>query len=150
MVRFRHIASVVLFAVASPVMMPVAPVFASGGSSEGASSDAANNKALDLSGLVLPVERDGELINYLFVSAIVTISDTYDHWTVRERAHVYRDLVLKEAHETTVGLEGHPMEIDQPAFEALIHKVFDSELGPGSVTSIEITAVDSQKIFIGG
>lgn len=122
--------------------VPILPAYASGG------GESASNKTIDMSGLVLPVERDGKLINYLFVSAMITISPKYDHWEVRENAHVYRDLILKEAHRHPVGLEGKPMKLDQEAFEALVHKVFDEELGPDSVSEIEIMAVDSQKIFL--
>lgn len=122
----------------------ITPAFAAGG------EKSASNKTIDLSGLVLPVERDGKLVNYLFVSAMVTISAEYDHWEVREHAHEFRDMILKEAHKSTVGLDGKPMQLDQKAFEALIKKVFDKKLGPNSVSHIEIIAVDSQKIFLDG
>lgn len=127
----------------SPVTLPVAYAADNG-------SEQMSNKTIDLSGLVLPVERDGKLINYLFVSAIVNIASGYDHWEVREHAHVYRDLILKEAHKAPVGLEGHAMELDVAAFEAIIRKVFDGQLGPGSVDKVEVMAVDSQKIFLEG
>ena len=120
------------------------PAFAAGG------EKSASNKTIDLSGLVLPVEQDDKLINYLFVSAMVTVSPDYDHWEVREHAHDYRDMILKEAHKHPVGLEGKPMQLDKEEFEALIKKVFDKKLGPNSVSHIEIMAVDSQKIFLDG
>ena len=74
---------------------PVAPAYAAGG---GAESEGGNsNKTLDLSNLVVPVERDGELINYLFVSVVVTVNDGQDHWKLRERAHVLRDVLDRPA-----------------------------------------------------
>ena len=96
---------------------PVAPAYAAGG---GAESEGGNsNKTLDLSNLVVPVERDGELINYLFVSVVVTVNDGQDHWKLRERAHVLRDLILKETHRKTVGLEGEPMKLDEEKMKAV-------------------------------
>lgn len=116
----------------------------------GDAKESNSNKTIDLSGLVLPVEQDGKLINYLFVSAMVSISSKYDHWEVRENAHVYRDKILKEAHRNPIGLDGYPMRLDEKAFRELMDKVFDDMLGPESIESIEIMAVDSQKVFLDG
>lgn len=116
----------------------------------GDAKESNSNKTIDLSGLVLPVEQDGKLINYLFVSAMVSISSKYDHWEVRENAHVYRDKILKEAHRHPVGLDGYPMRLDEDAFRELMDSVFDEMLGPESIESIEIMAVDSQKVFLDG
>lgn len=145
MIRIRSIlaalSSSVLF---SASVMP--PAIAAGDST----SEPSSNKAIEFSGLVLPVERNGKLINYLFVNAMVTLSPKYDQWQVRETAHVYRDLILKAAHETPVGNPDKPMELDQAAFERLIRAVFDEKLGPGAVSAIQILALDSQKVFLDG
>lgn len=133
---------VTLSLLSTPVGMSA---YASGGNSESKS-----NRTIDLSGLVLPVEQDGKLINYLFVSVMVSISPKYDHWEVRENAHIYRDRILKEAHRNPVGLEGYPMRLDEDAFNDLMTGVFDGMLGPDSIDNIEIMAVDSQKVFLDG
>jgi hypothetical protein len=122
------------------------PALAAGGGSD----ESASNKTIEFSGLVLPVQRDGKLINYLFVSAMVTLSPKYDQWEVRETAHVYRDLILKAAHKSPVGRTDKPMRLDEAAFDALVRTVFDEQLGPDSVASIKIIAVDSQKVFLNG
>lgn len=145
---FRSFVCLTYFAIPVGVITTF-PAFASGGG-EAAESKSSSNRALDLPNLVLPVERDGELVNYLFVSANLTISDGVDLWDIREHAHVYRDLILKEAHRHTVGVEGKPMELDVDKFKALLTKVFEAKLGPGSISDIEILASDSQRLFLEG
>ena len=126
----------------------VLPAYAAGGEAE--SGNGNSNKTLDLSNLVVPVEQDGKLINYLFVSVVVTVNDGQDQWKLRENAHVLRDLILKETHRETVGLEGEPMKLDEEKMKAAITKVFEKAVGHDSIKSIEIQASDSQKIFVDG
>lgn len=146
---FRYIRSIVsaFFLVCAAFSLATPAALAAGGGEE---SSSGSNKTLDLSNLVLPVENDGELINYLFVSVVITVADGHDHWDLRDRAHIIRDLILKEAHRHTVGLEGHPMELDKTKFRALLDTVFDKEVGPHSIASIEILASDSLNIFVEG
>ncbi len=109
-----------------------------------------SNRTVDLSNIVVPVERDGELINYLFVSAVVTIASGYDHWGARESAHIIRDGILRAAHRNPVGLTGHPMELDEQKYLDIVRAVIEEQMGEGSVESIEILATDSQLVFIEG
>lgn len=141
--------SFVAIVLGSSLIVPqttLGPAFAA----ESSSDETASNKAVDLSGLVVPVELDGKLVNYLFVSIKVVISSKYNQWDVREQAHVYRDKILRVMHKDTVGVEGRPMELDEEKFRRLIKEVFDETLGVESVDKIEIVAVDSQKIFVDG
>ena len=115
-----------------------------------AGGQGASNRTVDLSNIVVPVERDGELVNYLFVSAVVTIASGHDHWQARDRAHILRDHILRETHRNTVGLAGHPMELDEQRFLNAVTLVFEEEMGTGSVESIEILATDSLLVFIEG
>ena len=109
-----------------------------------------SNRTVDLSNIVVPVQRDGELINYLFVSAVVTIASGHDQWGARDRAHIIRDGILRAAHRTPVGLEGHPMELNEQRYLDIVRTVVEEEMGEGSVESIEILATDSQLVFIEG
>lgn len=133
---------------AAVALASAVPVYAAEGGGE--AKGGGSNKTLDLSNMVLPVEADGKLINYLFVSVVITLNDGFDHWQLRENAHEIRDHILKEAHRTTVGLEGRPMELDKKKLEIVLHRVFDRDVGEGSIKSIEILASDSQKIFVDG
>ncbi|HBJ94753.1 MAG TPA: hypothetical protein DDZ43_17895 [Hyphomonadaceae bacterium] len=90
------------------------------------------------------------MINYLFVSAVVTIASGHDHWGARDRAHIIRDGILRAAHRTPVGLAGHPMELDEQQYLDIVRMVVEEEMGEGSVESIEILATDSQLVFIEG
>ena len=145
---FRSLSCSVYFAAVTATGFAI-PAYASGGGSE-ASGESNNNRTLDLPNLVVPVEHEGALINYLFVSTIVTIGDGFDLWDIRENAHVYRDLILKEAHKHTVGKEGKPMQLDDDKFKTVLMKVFEEKVGKGVIASIEIVTSDSQRIFLEG
>ena len=145
------LSSVLLSCLASTIFMVGSPAFAAEEAAAEAGSPGDDNRTLDMTGLVIPVsDSEGHLINYLFVSVLITLSEGVDHWDVREHGHVYRDLVLKEAHRTNVGIATDPMKLNKEEFEALIHRVFDKELGAHSVKALQIMGVDSQKLFVDG
>lgn len=64
---------------------------------EGAEA-AASSRSMDAPYLAVPVVRDGQLVNYLFVSIRVEIAQGVDLWRTRERAHFLRDALVRASH----------------------------------------------------
>lgn len=143
---FRLFALLIILTAPIAVLSP----YAVAAPAEDSGGESTSNRTLELSGLVVPVERDGKLINYLFVNARVIIEDGFDHWEVREAAHVYRDRILKEVHRNPVGAADSPMKVDLAKFDAAVRKVFGDLLDEKAVKSVEVLSADSQKVFIGG
>jgi len=68
---------------------------AKGEAEEGAETSA---RSMDAPYLAVPVVRDGQLVNYLFVSIRIEIADGVDLWRTRERAHFLRDALVRASH----------------------------------------------------
>ncbi|MBX9747931.1 MAG: hypothetical protein K2X34_13580 [Hyphomonadaceae bacterium] len=60
--------------------------------------DAASSRSMDAPYLAVPVVRDGQLANYLFVSIRIEIAQGVDLWATRERAHFLRDALVRASH----------------------------------------------------
>lgn len=69
--------------------------------SEGA-TDAASARSMDAAYLAVPVVRDGQLVNYLFVSVRIEIANGVDLWRTREQAHLVRDALVRVCHTTAL------------------------------------------------
>ncbi|MEZ6021918.1 MAG: hypothetical protein R3C16_00500 [Hyphomonadaceae bacterium] len=69
----------------------------SSGGEEG-EEPAASARSMDAPYLAVPVVRDGQLVNYLFVSIRIEISPNVDLWRTREQAHFLRDALVRASH----------------------------------------------------
>lgn len=57
-----------------------------------------SSRSMDVPYLAVPVVRDGQLANYLFVSIRVEIAQGVDLWRTREQAHFLRDALVRASH----------------------------------------------------
>lgn len=57
-----------------------------------------SSRSMDAPYLAVPVVRDGQLVNYLFVSIRIEIAGSVDLWRTRERAHFLRDALVRASH----------------------------------------------------
>jgi hypothetical protein len=55
-------------------------------------------RSMDAPYLAVPVIREGQLVNYLFVSIRIEIAQGVDLWRTRERAHFLRDALVRASH----------------------------------------------------
>ncbi len=61
---------------------------------------AATTRSMDAPYLAVPVVRDGQLVNYLFVSARIEVASGVDLWRTREKAHFLRDALVRASHSS--------------------------------------------------
>lgn len=66
-----------------------------GEAGEGAQTSA---RSMDAPYLAVPVVRNGQLVNYLFVSIRIEIAQGVDLWRTREKAHFLRDYLVRASH----------------------------------------------------
>jgi len=57
-----------------------------------------SSRSMDAPYLAVPVVRNGQLVNYLFVSIRIEIASGVDLWRTRERAHFLRDALVRASH----------------------------------------------------
>src|SRR5262245_60860503 len=55
-------------------------------------------RSMDAPYLAVPVVRQGQLVNYLFVSIRIEIPQGVDLWRTREQAHFLRDALVRASH----------------------------------------------------
>lgn len=71
---------------------------AKGKGKDGEEGDQLSSRSMDAPYLAVPVVRDGELVNYLFVSIRLEIANGVDLWQTREQAHFLRDALVRASH----------------------------------------------------
>lgn len=57
-----------------------------------------SGRSMDAPYLAVPVVRNGQLVNYLFVSIRIEITQGVDLWRTREKAHFLRDYLVRASH----------------------------------------------------
>lgn len=65
----------------------------------GEGGEALSSRSMDAPYLAVPVVRDGQLVNYLFVSIRIEIANGVDLWQTREKAHFLRDALVRASHD---------------------------------------------------
>ena len=65
---------------------------------EGGEGAPSSGRSMDAPYLAVPVVRNGQLVNYLFVSIRIEIAQGVDLWRTRERAHFLRDALVRASH----------------------------------------------------
>lgn len=100
-------------------------------------------RAMDVLNLVVPVVREGRLVNYLFVNARIQIAPGVDVFRTRERGHFLRDALLKAVHRRSIAAADRDDAIDPAAAQAVILATARQTLGAPAVRSAEILSVSS-------
>jgi len=72
------------------------------------------SRTMDAPYLAVPVIRDGQLVNYLFVSIRIQISPHVDLWRTRERAQFLRDALVRASHANALANPADNNALNQP------------------------------------
>lgn len=113
---------------------------ASGGEKK---EEAESARAMDVLNLVVPVVRQGRLVNYVFVNARIQLAPGVDIWKARDKGAFLRDALLKAVHRQSIVDSQRDDAINAPAAIALIATVGRQILGADAVRSVEILSVSS-------
>lgn len=122
-----------------------APGWASGPEKSGheKKDEAESARAVDVLNLVVPVIREGRLVNYVFVNARIMLSPRTDVWQARDKGHFLRDALLKAVHRQSIADSTRDDAINAPVAQALIADVARQVLGANAVRSVEILSVST-------
>lgn len=120
-----------------------APVASAAGPDKEKSAEGESARAMDVLNLIVPVVREGRLVNYLFVNARIQLAPGIDVFRTREKGHFLRDALLKAVHRRSVAAADRDDQIDSAAAQALILGVARQTLGPNVVRSVEILSVST-------
>lgn len=132
---------------ASTLLAGLANAQPHGGGEKGASAetDPSAARSMDAPYLAVPVVRDGQLVNYLFVSVRVEIAPGVDLWRTRERAQFLRDAFVRAAHTNQIASANDPNELDQARAIAVFRAAAVQVLGDRTVGRVSIISSYSSR-----
>lgn len=111
-------------------------------SEEGA---AASSRSMDAPYLAVPVVRDGQLVNYLFVSLRIEIAPSVDLWRTRERAHFLRDALVRASHASDLADPENNNLLNEARAIEVYRAAAIQALGERAVAGISIVATYSSQ-----
>ena len=104
------------------------------------------NVLLDISGVALPVVRNGKVINFVFVRARVELSPEVTPQETEIADPRIRAGLVRAAYRTPMNPPNDLMSVDPKLFEAVLLKEARSALGANRVKSVALRAQRSQRV----
>lgn len=134
--------------IASTLLVGLAAAQPSGqakAAAKGAEASAGAARSMDAPYLAVPVVRDGQLTNYLFVSIRIEIAPGVDLWRTREQAHFLRDALVRACHTNRLDDPNDPSALNQARALEVFHAAAVQALGERAVGRISIVATQSSR-----
>ncbi|HVY86480.1 MAG TPA: hypothetical protein VG943_15205 [Caulobacterales bacterium] len=104
-----------------------------------------SSRSMDAPYLAVPVVRNGQLVNYLFVSVRFDISPQVDLWRTRERAQFLRDALVRAVHHTSLADPNDPNVLDQARAIQLFRQIGQQVLGENAIRNVSIISSYSNR-----
>lgn len=112
---------------------------------EEAGADQTSSRSMDAPYLAVPVIRDGQLVNYLFVSIRIEIQNGVDLWRTREQAHFLRDALVRASHGTDLASAEDNNALNEARAIEVYRAAAIQALGERAVGQITIVATYSSQ-----
>ena len=101
------------------------------------------SRTMDAPYLAVPVVRDGQLVNYLFVSLRIQISPRVDLWRTREKAQFLRDALVRTSHATALADPNNNNALNQALAIQVYRQAAIQTLGAEAVAGVTIVSTYS-------
>jgi hypothetical protein len=101
------------------------------------------SRSMDAPYLAVPVVRDGQLVNYLFVSIRIQISPHVDLWRTRERAQFLRDALVRASHANALADPNDTNALNQALAIQVYRAAAIQTLGAQAVAGVTIVSTYS-------
>ncbi|EGF90467.1 hypothetical protein ABI_34890 [Asticcacaulis biprosthecium C19] len=121
-----------------------AGLFASTAHASGGSKTAAE-PSVRLASVGIPVIRDRQVVNYLFLSIRINLSMTAPEGKLRELEPMFRDTVIRVSHKISFGQADRHDKLDEPRFKSVMMGEFTKIAGAGNIKSIDILSQSPKK-----
>ncbi len=120
------------------------PAKAKSESEEGGGAEL-SSRSMDAPYLAVPVVRDGQLVNYLFVSIRIEIAQGVDLWRTREKAHFLRDALVRASHANDLVDPNDNNALNQALALEVYRAAAIQALGENAVGPITVVATYSSQ-----
>ncbi|MEZ5960668.1 MAG: hypothetical protein R3C30_09645 [Hyphomonadaceae bacterium] len=104
-----------------------------------------SGRSMDAPYLAVPVVRHGELVNYLFVSLRIEITQSVDLWRTREKAHFLRDALVRASHASDLVDPNDSNALNEARALEVYRAAAIQTLGENAVGPITIVATYSSQ-----
>jgi len=115
------------------------------GGAAGEEGAATTARSMDAPYLAVPVVRDGQLANYLFVSIRIEVAPGVDLWQTREKAHFLRDALVRASHANDLADPSDNNALNEARAIEVYRAAAIQALGAQAVGAISIVATYSSQ-----
>ena len=102
------------------------------------------DRAVTLSPVAMPIVVDGQVINYIFVTARVLLTPRADQFALRDKEPFFRDALVRAAYRTPFLLKGDFNRIDEAKLKAALFRDATAIAGPGNVSGVVVVSQTAQ------
>ena len=135
-----------LLAVCLFMLLPSAgPVLAAEKKPE-ATGESDANLRIDLSGIGLPILREGRVVNFVFIRARIQLNPGLTKADMEAREPYIREGLVRSAYRTPLNPPNDFMTVDPKLFEAALLREAKSTLGQKIVKSVQLRDQKAQKM----
>lgn len=103
------------------------------------------NARLDLSGIGLPILREGRIVNFVFVRARVELAPGLTPAEIEAREPFIRAGLVRAAYRTPLNASNDLMAVDRKRFEAILLQEAKTAFGASQVRSVLLRDQKPQK-----
>ncbi|WP_296595855.1 hypothetical protein [Phenylobacterium sp.] len=94
---------------------------------------------VDLQPVGLPIVRQGQVVNYIFVSVRINLTSAANAAKLREKEPYFRDALVRAGHRTPFTDPKNLAQINVPMLTAAMAREAARIAGPGQVLSVAVT-----------
>ena len=112
-----------------------------------AASDPQNppdDHSVTISPVALPVVADGQVVNYVFVTAKVMLNPRADEFALRDKEPFFRDALVRDAYRTPFLVPNDYNRIDEGKLKAALYRDAVAIAGQGVVRGIVVVNETAQ------
>ncbi|HEX4197187.1 MAG TPA: hypothetical protein VHZ26_07070 [Caulobacteraceae bacterium] len=102
------------------------------------------DRAVTLSPVAIPIIVDGQVVNYIFVTARVLLTPQADQFALRDKEPFFRDALVRAAYRTPFLLKTDYNHIDEARLKAALWRDAAAIAGPGKVSGIQVVSQTPQ------
>jgi hypothetical protein len=125
---------------------PGTPAYAAGEKKPAASGDTDVNLRLDLSGMGLPILREGRVVNFVFIRARIVLKPGMTRSDIEAREPFIREALVRSAYRSPLNAPNDFMALDPKVFDAMLLREARAVFGAKNVSSATLRDQKAQKL----
>jgi hypothetical protein len=105
------------------------------------------DQSVTLSAVALPLVFDGQIVNYVFVTAKVLLTPRADSIALRDKEPYFRDALVRAGHRTPFVRPGDFNHLDEAKLKAALFREASAIAGPGKIQGVAVLGQTPQHLI---